>query len=120
MMIWLGSKKLWILDISLQKCVLFGRHQVVQVALSGKILALKFLKSKLMFGTPFWDLKMIKKVFWQIFDKKQNAHSKDQLKILSVPHPKVMQGLGLVNRCSGSVILVSSRAVNRLTDVNIN
>ena len=29
-------------------------------------------------------------------------------------------GLGLVNRYSGSVILVSSRAVNRLTDVNIN
>ena len=32
----------------------------------------------------------------------------------------VTTGLGLVNRYSGSVILVSSRAVNRLTDVNIN
>ena len=29
-------------------------------------------------------------------------------------------GLGLVNRFSGSVILISYRAVNRLTDVNIN
>ena len=29
-------------------------------------------------------------------------------------------GLGLVNRFYGSVILVSSRAVNRLTDTNSN
>ena len=29
-------------------------------------------------------------------------------------------GLGLVNRFYGSVILVSSRAVNRLTDTSIN
>ena len=32
----------------------------------------------------------------------------------------VTSGQGLVNQYSGSVILVSSRTVNRLTDVNIN
>ena len=64
--------------LSVSKCVLFWAIPAGRSCSKWQNISIEILKIEINVKNPFRDLKMIKKVFWQILDKKQNADRKGQ------------------------------------------